>query len=142
MLLLLGLFGGLALILATTGVYGVISYMASQRTPEIGVRMALGARGGDVVRMFVRQGATFAVAGILVGLVAALALTRFLSSLLYDVGAADPLSFAATAAVLLAAGVGASWIPARRAASVPTSRNTTIAPRTTETMVEACTPTA
>jgi putative ABC transport system permease protein len=115
-LLLLGLFGGLALVLATTGVYGVIAYMASQRTPEIGVRMALGARGADVVRLFLRQGAIFAVAGIVAGLAAALALTRLLGSLLYGIGAADPLSFALTTAVLLAAALVASWIPARRAA--------------------------
>jgi putative ABC transport system permease protein len=117
-LLLLGVFGGLALLLATTGVYGVIAYMASQRTPEIGIRMALGARGADVVRLLVGQGVAFAVAGIAVGLVAALALTRFLSSLLYGVGATDPLSFATTSLMLLLAALAASWIPARRAARV------------------------
>jgi putative ABC transport system permease protein len=117
-LLLLGLFGGLALVLATTGVYGVIAYMTSQRTPEIGVRMALGARATDVVRSFVRQGALFAATGIVVGLIAAFALTRFLSSLLYGIGHADPLSFVSAALVLLAAALVASWIPARRAARV------------------------
>ena len=117
-LLLLALFGGLALVLASMGVYGVIAYMASQRTRELGVRMALGARGKDVEAMLVRQGAAFALAGVAVGLVAALALTRFLASLLYGVGATDPLSFAATALVLLAAALVASWIPAHRAARV------------------------
>jgi predicted permease len=117
-LILLGLFGSLALLLATTGVYSVIAYMASQRTAEIGIRMALGARGGDVVRLLVRQGATFAVAGIGVGLIAEFALARFLGSLLYGVGAADPLSFGATSAVLLVAALVASWLPARRAARV------------------------
>src|SRR5213079_3423720 len=107
-LVLLALFGGLALVLASMGVYGVIAYMASQRTRELGVRMALGARGRDVEAMLVRQGAAFA-------LVAAFALTRFLASLLFGVGATDPLSFAATALVLLAAALLASWIPARRA---------------------------
>jgi len=116
--LLLALFGGLALVLASMGVYGVIAYTASQRTRELGVRMALGARGRDVEAMLVRQGAAFALAGIAVGLVAAFALTRFLASLLYGVGATDPLSFVATALVLLAAALGASWIPAHRAARV------------------------
>ncbi len=117
-LVLLALFGGLALVLASMGVYGVIAYMASQRTRELGVRMALGARGRDVEAMLVRQGAAFALAGIAIGLVAAFALTRFLASLLFGVGATDPLSFAATALVLLAAALLASWIPARRAARV------------------------
>ena len=116
--MLLALFGGLALVLASMGVYGVIAYTASQRTRELGVRMALGARGRDVEAMLVRQGAAFALAGIAVGLVAAFALTRFLASLLYGVGATDPLSFVATALVLLAAALGASWIPAHRAARV------------------------
>jgi predicted permease len=117
-LLLLALFGGLALVLASMGVYGVIAYTASQRTRELGVRMALGARGRDVEAMLVRQGAAFALAGIAIGLVAAFALTRFLGSLLYGVRATDPVSFAATALVLLAAALVASWIPAPRAARV------------------------
>jgi len=116
--LLLALFGGLALVLASMGVYGVIAYTASQRTRELGVRMALGARGRDVEAMLVRQGAAFALAGIAMGLVAAFALTRVLASLLYGVRATDPLSYAATALVLLAAALVASWIPARRAARV------------------------
>lgn len=117
-LLLLALFGGLALVLATTGVYGVVAYMALQRTPEIGVRIALGARGRDVVRLLVRQGAAFAIAGIAVGLVAAFALTRVLASLFYGVGTADPATFAASAVALFVAAVVASWIPAYRAARV------------------------
>jgi len=117
-LLLLALFGGLALVLASMGVYGVIAYTASQRTRELGVRMALGARGRDVEAMLVRQGAAFALAGIAIGLVAAFTLTRVLASLLYGVGATDPLSYAATALVLLAAALVASWIPAHRAARV------------------------
>jgi ABC-type antimicrobial peptide transport system permease subunit len=117
-LLLLGLFGGLALVLATTGVYGVIAYQALQRTPEIGIRIALGARARDVVRLLVRQGAAFAMAGIAVGLVAAFALTRVLASLLYGVGTADPATFSATAVSLFVAAVVASWIPAYRASRV------------------------
>ena len=117
-LVLVALFGGLALVLATMGLYGVIAYIASQRTPEIGVRMALGARGADVVRLLVRQGAAYAGIGIVVGLVAAFALTRFLASLLYGVGTMDPVSFAATAVVLFVTALAASSIPARRAARV------------------------
>ncbi len=121
-LVLVALFGSLALVLATMGLYGVIAYMASQRTPEIGVRMALGARGEDVVRLFVRQGAVFAGVGIGVGLVAAFALTRFLAGLLYGVGTMDPVSFLATAVTLLVTALVASWIPARRAARVDPMR--------------------
>lgn len=117
-LLLIGLFGGLALVLAATGVYGVIAYLASQRTPEMGVGMALGARGADVIRLLMRQGAGLTVAGIAAGLVAAFALVRFLASLLYGVGATDPVSFVATSVTLLVAALVASWIPARRAARV------------------------
>jgi len=117
-LVLVALFGGLALVLATMGLYGVIAYIASQRTPEIGVRMALGARRTDVIRLIVRQGATYAGIGIGIGLVAAFALTRFLASLLYGVGAMDPVSFAATALVLFATALAASSIPAQRAARV------------------------
>jgi putative ABC transport system permease protein len=119
-LLLIGLFGGIALALAATGVYGVVAYMAAQRTPEIGVRMALGARAGDVVRLLLRQGAVFALAGIVVGLLGALGLTRVLASLLYGVGDADPVTFVAAAAVMLAAVLVASFIPARRASRMDT----------------------
>lgn len=117
-LLLVGLFGATAMVVATLGIYGVIAYLASQRTQEIGIRVALGARAGDVVRLFVGQGARLALTGIAIGLVGAFALTRFLGSLLYAVGANDPLSFAATSVVLFVAALLASWIPARRAARV------------------------
>jgi hypothetical protein len=117
-LLLLALFGGVALVLATTGVYAVIAYMALQRTPEIGVRMALGAQGRDVVRLLLRQGAAFAIAGIAAGLLAAFLLTRVLASFLYGVGVADPATFVATAAALFAATLAASWVPAYRASRV------------------------
>jgi len=112
---LLALFGALALLLATMGVYGVVAYVASERTSEMGVRMALGARREDVVRLLVRRGAVLAVAGIGVGLAASLAATRVLKNFLYGVGAADPASLGATCLVLLVAALAASWVPARRA---------------------------
>jgi putative ABC transport system permease protein len=118
LLLLLGLFAALALVLATTGVYGIVAYGASQRTSEIGVRMALGARGGDIVRLLVRQGATYAAAGVAVGLGVALALSRFLRSLCYGITTTDPVSFVVTSIALLAAAIAASWIPARRASRI------------------------
>jgi predicted permease len=114
-LLLLGVFGAVALVLATMGVYGVVAYMAARRTSEIGVRMALGAQRRDIERLLVKQGAGFAIAGVALGLVAALALTRLLAGFLYGVGAADPATFAATGVALFAAAVAASWIPAYRA---------------------------
>jgi putative ABC transport system permease protein len=117
-LLLLGVFGAVALGLATMGVYGVIAYMAARRTPEIGVRMALGARSRDIEQLLVKQGTVFACVGVVSGLVAALALTRLVSAYLYGVGAADPATFVGTGLVLLAAGVAASWIPAYRASRI------------------------
>jgi predicted permease len=118
LLLLVGLFGALALALATMGVYGVIAYLALQRKPELGVRVALGASRGDVVRMLVGQGATLATIGIGVGILAAFAMTRVLTSFLYGVGAFDPLTLVVTAALLLVAALVASYIPAYRASRV------------------------
>lgn len=114
-LVLLALFGVLALALAATGVYGVVGYMAVRRTPEIGVRVALGARGPDVVRLLVREGAVFAVGGVAIGLTVAIALTRVVASWLYGVGGADPTTFAAVAVAMIAVAVAASWVPAYRA---------------------------
>jgi putative ABC transport system permease protein len=116
--LLLALFAGVALALATMGVYGVISFAVSQRTREIGIRMALGAARGDVVRLVVGQGVALAAVGGAVGLGAALVATRVLRSLLYDVAPSDPVTFVAIAILLSGAAVVASWIPARRAARV------------------------
>src|SRR5688500_14708716 len=116
--ILLALFGIVALALATLGTYGVISFGVAQRTREIGIRVALGARRGDVVRLIVGQGLRIAAAGAAVGLVAALAATRVMRSLLYDVAPSDPVTFAAIVALLGAAALLASWIPARRAARV------------------------
>jgi putative ABC transport system permease protein len=117
-LLLLGAFAAAALLLAAVGVYGVMSYAVTQRTHEVGVRMALGAGQGQVVRMIVRQGLLVAAAGLAAGAAAALALTRLIRGMLYEVGPADPWTFAGVCAVLAAAVWLACWIPARRAAAV------------------------
>jgi putative ABC transport system permease protein len=114
-LALLALFGVLALVVAATGVYGVVGYMAVQRTPEIGVRVALGARGADVVRLLAREGAVFAVGGVAIGLTVGSVLTRVVSSWLYGVGGADPTTFAAVAVAMIAVALAASWVPAYRA---------------------------
>ena len=116
---LLALFAGIALVLATIGVYGVVSFGVAQRTREIGVRVALGATRGHVLRLVVGQGAAILVAGAVVGLAAALVATRVLGTLLYDVAPSDPVTFAAIVALLALAVVVASWIPARRATRIP-----------------------
>ncbi|PTX94420.1 ABC transporter permease [Opitutus sp. ER46] len=115
---LLGLFGALALVLAAVGLYGVINYIVGQRTREIGVRIALGATPGAILNLLLRYGLGLAGGGLLIGLVTALALTQFLRSLLYEVSPFDPLSFAAVALMLALLGLAACWIPARRAAQV------------------------
>ncbi|MDE3136067.1 MAG: ABC transporter permease [Acidobacteriota bacterium] len=117
-LLLLGAFALTALILALMGVYGVVSYLVSQRTKEIGIRIALGAETGDVVRMVAKEGLRVIVAGAAVGVAGALALTRLLQSLLFGVSVADPLTFVAVVALIVAAGLAACYVPARRAARV------------------------
>ncbi len=116
-LLLVG-FAGLALALAAVGIYGVISYTASQRTHEMGVRLALGARPGDIVRLVVKEGMRLAAAGIGIGLAGALVFTRFLGSLLFEVTPTDPVTLVGVALLLAMVALLACWVPARRAARV------------------------
>ena len=116
--LLLGVFAGVALLLTAIGLYGVISYSITQRTQEIGIRLALGARVGDVLRLIIGQGMTLALIGVALGLIGAFAATRLMKSLLFDVGPTDPLTFASIAALIALIALVACWIPARRATRV------------------------
>ena len=116
--LLMGIFAALALALTSVGIYGVLSFHVARRTQEIGIRMALGAKRGNVLFMVVRHGALLAGAGIMIGVVGALALSRFLSSLLYNVKPTDPLTFLGVSLILVMVALLASYIPARRATKV------------------------
>jgi putative ABC transport system permease protein len=116
--ILIGFFGIVALLLATAGVFGVMAYSVSRRTREIGVRVALGARSHDVLRMILRQGSRTIFIGVAIGIIGSLALTRTLESLLFGVYAADPLTFAAATLLLVATALLACYIPARRATRV------------------------
>jgi predicted permease len=117
-LIVLGLFSGLALTLASIGIYGVVSYSVTQRRREIGIRLALGAQRGDVLRLVLAQGGKISAAGILAGIAASVALTRLIAELLYSVSAIDPAIFAGVAVVLALIAMLACYIPARRAAEV------------------------
>jgi putative ABC transport system permease protein len=117
-MILLGIAGAVALVLGLVGVYGVISYAVSQRGRELGMRMALGAEAGRVMRMVVRQGAAMALVGIAIGLGLALGVTRLMSAVLFGVSPADPGTFASVAGGLLLVALLASYLPARRAARV------------------------
>jgi predicted permease len=114
-LVMLGIAGAMAMALGMIGIYGVISYTVSQRRREIGIRLALGAQGRDVLRMLLTQGAKTALVGVAIGIAAALGLTEFMRSLLFGVSAQDPMTFAAVAALLILVALLASYIPARRA---------------------------
>jgi putative ABC transport system permease protein len=118
MMLLLAAFATIAVALAAIGVYGVLAYVVTQRTPEIGVRLAMGAAPADVVRLFVREGAMLTIVGLAAGLAGAAAATRALTTLLFGVSATDPTTFAGVAALLLLIALMASYVPARRAARV------------------------
>jgi putative ABC transport system permease protein len=115
---LFGVFSGVALLLAAIGIYGVMAYAVSRRTGEIGVRMALGARTGDIVRLVFAQSGRLIAMGVLVGVVAALLLTRFLEKLLFQVSTSDPATFAVIVAVLASVASVACLLPARRASRI------------------------
>jgi putative ABC transport system permease protein len=117
-MLISGLFAALALLLAMVGLYGVISYSVAQRSPELGIRMALGAAKGVILSLIVAQGLRLALAGIIVGMAAAFALTRVLTSLLFGITPNDPLTFGVVAILLVGVALLACYIPARRAAKV------------------------
>jgi ABC-type antimicrobial peptide transport system permease subunit len=121
-LVLLAITGAMALLLGLVGIYGVVSYTLSQRTREVGIRMALGARNAQLKMMLVRQVLLLAVLGVALGVGAAAALTRLMKSLLFGVAALDPVTYAVGAAVLLATAALAGWLPARRVTRIAPTR--------------------
>jgi len=117
-MILFSVFAGLALLLSSIGIYGVISYLVGQRTREIGIRVALGARHSDVLRLVLAQGVKMGLVGIAIGLTLSLALTRLMASLLFRVSPTDPITFASVALILTLVALAACYIPARRAMRV------------------------
>jgi len=115
---LFSIFGALALGLAVVGLYGVKAYSVARRTREIGIRMALGAQAGAVLKMIMREGSIMLVSGIAIGLLLAIATARILSGILYGVGALDPVAFTVAPLVLAIAALIATWLPARRATQI------------------------
>jgi len=120
-MLLLSIFAGIALLLAAIGIYGLMSYSVEQRTQEIGIRMALGAGRGDMLKLVLKQGMTLAGIGVAVGLAMAYGLSRVLATMLFGVKSSDPSTFALVAGILIAVAAVATYIPARRAAATPPS---------------------
>jgi len=117
-LLLIGIFAAIATLLAAVGMYGVLSTLVRQRTSEIGVRMALGARPANIFQLVVGHGLRLTVAGLVVGIVAAFAMTRAMTTMLVGVAPTDPITFSVMALLFLAVATLAAWLPARRAASL------------------------
>jgi putative ABC transport system permease protein len=117
-LFLLGSFAGLTLLLVSMGIYGVMAYSVTQRTHEIGIRMALGANRGDVVRLMLKRGLSLTLLGMGIGIAASLALSRLIAALLFGVPATDPMTFAGIALLLLTVALLACYLPARRAAKL------------------------
>ena len=113
--LLFGIFSSIALVLAAAGIYGVMAYFVTQRTREIGIRMALGAQWRDVLKLVFRSGMSLVLVGLIIGLAGALALTRLMRTLLFEVSATDPITFAAVALCIIIAALLACYIPAKRA---------------------------
>ena len=116
--LLFGVFSAIALVMAAAGIYGVMAYFVTQRTREIGVRIALGAQWRDVLKLILKSGMTFVVVGLAIGLAGALALTRLMHTLLFEVSPSDPITFGAVALCVILAALLACYIPARRATKV------------------------
>jgi len=116
--LLLGIFSGIALIMAAAGIYGVMAYFVSQRTREIGIRLALGAQRRDVLKLILRSGMSLVALGLVIGLAGGLVLTRLLSSLLFEVSPSDPITFVAVSLCAILAALLACYIPARRATRI------------------------
>ena len=118
-LLVLSVFAGIALLLAASGLYGLVAHAVTERTHEIGVRMALGAERGDVIQLVVASGMSMTVAGVLLGIGGAAAVTKYLEGLLFGVEPMDPITFGAVGAMLIAVSAVACWLPAWRATRIP-----------------------